>query len=80
MVRSMITYVVKKMHTVTSHGIDRMQVILIIKTVKMISRVALAWSVKLFLNKISHATSPSYRTTCLLLLYQPSTLSTHKIV
>ena len=42
---SLVIYVLNAMDMVTSHGIKRLQVILIIQTVKMIIRVALSWAV-----------------------------------
>ena len=46
----MTIYVLNETNTVALHGIEHMQVILIIITIKLSSRVALVWDVhKLFL-------------------------------
>ena len=45
---SLVIYIINVMNTVTPHGIDHLQVILIIQTIKRIIRVVLAWAVHNF--------------------------------
>ena len=42
---SLVIYILNVMNTVTPHGIDHLQVILIIQTIKMSIRFAVAWAV-----------------------------------